>query len=68
MMESEILTLEQKFRLKVLENHIQGLSQEQVQKLLLKAVQQNMIKDNVIKRCTDRAANSVALVSRLERG
>ncbi len=67
MMESEILTLEQKFRLKVLENHIQGLSQEQVQKLLLKAVQQNMIKDNVIKRCADRAANNVALVSRLER-
>lgn len=67
-MESEILTLEQKFRLKVLENHIQGLSQEQVQKLLLKAVQQNMIKDNVIKRCTHQVANSVAIVSRLERG
>jgi hypothetical protein len=31
--------------------HIQGLSHEQAQKLLLKAVQQSMFKDNIIKCC-----------------
>lgn len=40
------LTLEQEFKLKVLENHIQGLSQEQLQKLLLLAVRQVMTKNN----------------------
>ena len=40
------LTLEQEFKLKVLENHIQGLSQEQLQKLLLVVVRQTMIKND----------------------
>ncbi len=42
------LTLEQQFKLKVLEIHIQGLSQQQAQKLLLKFVQIGMIKDNIM--------------------
>lgn len=51
-MEPIELTVEQQFKQKVLENHVQGLSQEQAQKLLLKAVQQSMLKDNIIKYCT----------------
>lgn len=50
-MKSAELTVEQQFKLKVLENHIQSLSQMQAQKLLLKAIKQNMIQDNVIKSC-----------------
>ncbi len=50
-MKSEELTIEQQFKLKVLENHIQSLTPEQTQKLLLKAVRQNMIQDNVIRGC-----------------
>ena len=50
-MKSSELTVEQQFKLKVLENHIQSLSQMQAQKLLLKAIKQNMIQDNVIKCC-----------------
>ncbi len=42
------LTLEQQFKLKILEIHVQGLSQQQAQKLLLKFVQIGMIKDNII--------------------
>ncbi len=47
-MNSTKLTLEQQFKLKILEIHIQGLSQQQAQKLLLKFVQIGMIKDNII--------------------
>lgn len=50
-MKSEDLTVEQQFKLKVLENHIQTLSQTQAQKLLLKAIKQSMIQDNVIRSC-----------------
>ena len=50
-MKSAELTVEQQFKLKVLENHIQSLSQMQAQKLLLKAIKQNMIQDNVIRSC-----------------
>lgn len=49
-MKSAKLTVEQQFKLKVLENHIQTLSQTQAQKLLLKAIKQSMIQDNVIRR------------------
>lgn len=45
-MESTELTLEQQFKLKVLESHIQGLSQEQLQRLILVAVRQVMTKSN----------------------
>ncbi|HEY9726996.1 MAG TPA: hypothetical protein V6D50_11165 [Chroococcales cyanobacterium] len=51
-MQSIELTVEQQLQLKVLENHIQGLSQKQVQKLLLKAIQLSMLKDNIIKSYT----------------
>ncbi len=50
-MEMKGLTLEQQFKLKVLETQIQSLSQEQAQKLLLSAVRLNLIKDNIIKHC-----------------
>lgn len=53
------LTVEQQFKLKVLENHIQGLSQEQTQKLLLLAVQQGMVKDNIIKCYPIEGQNSL---------
>jgi hypothetical protein len=46
MVEPTELTVEQQFKLKVLENHIQGLSQEQLQKLLLLAVRHVMIKNS----------------------
>jgi hypothetical protein len=51
-MNSIELTLEQQFKLKVLEIHIQGLSQQQAQKLLLKFVQRSMIKDNIMNNYT----------------
>ena len=54
------LTGEQQLQLKVLENHIQGLSQKQAQKLLLKAIQLSMLKDNIIKGYTrERQAESL---------
>jgi hypothetical protein len=52
-MKSIELTLEQQFQLKVLEMHIQGLSQEQAQKLLVKFVKIGMIKDNIISHSKD---------------
>ncbi|WGV24329.1 phycobilisome degradation protein NblA [Halotia branconii] len=47
-MNSTKLTLEQQFKLKILEIHIQNLNQQQAQKLLLKFVQLGMMKDNII--------------------
>ncbi|NDJ21786.1 phycobilisome degradation protein NblA [Nostoc sp. B(2019)] len=52
-MNSTELTIEQRFKLKVLEMHIQGLNQHQAQKLLVKFVQIGMIKDNIINHYTD---------------
>jgi Phycobilisome degradation protein nblA len=52
-MKSTELTIEQRFKLKVLEIHIQGLSQQQAQRLLVKFVQIGMIKDNIISHYTD---------------
>jgi hypothetical protein len=43
------LSLEQKFNLKVYEEQVKGLSQEQAQEFLLEVLRQLMIKDNVIK-------------------
>ena len=57
-MELKGLTLEQQFKLKVLETQIQGLSQEQAQKLLLAAVRLNLIKDNIIKHCAKDPQNT----------
>jgi hypothetical protein len=53
------LTVEQQFKLKVLENQIQGLSKEQAQKLLLKAVQRGMIKDNIIRHYAIERRNAL---------
>ncbi|HAA30567.1 MAG TPA: phycobilisome degradation protein NblA [Cyanobacteria bacterium UBA8553] len=58
-MELKGLTLEQQFKLKVLETQIQGLSQEQAQKLLLAAVRLNLIKDNIIKHCAKDSHNTL---------
>lgn len=58
-MELKGLTLEQQFKLKVLETQIQGLSQEQAQKLLLSAVRLNLIKDNIIKHCARDSQDNI---------
>ncbi len=57
-MEMKGFTLEQQFKLKVLETQIQSLSQEQAQKLLLAAVRLNLIKDNIIKHCARDSQNA----------
>lgn len=43
------LSLEQNFNLKVYEDQVKGLSQEQAQDYLLEVMRQLMIKDNVIR-------------------
>jgi hypothetical protein len=43
------LSLEQKFNLKIYEDQVKGLSQEQAQDFLLEVLRQLMIKDNVIR-------------------
>ena len=43
------LTLEQKFQLKIYEEQIKGLSQEQAQIMLLEVFRQLMVKDNAIR-------------------
>lgn len=48
MLNIQDLSLEQQFKLRVLQEHIQGLTPVQMQKLLLKAVKQNMLKTNII--------------------
>jgi hypothetical protein len=53
----DTIGLEQEFKLQVLSLHIEKLSQEQLRKLLLKAVRQGMSKDNLIKKL--RADNKI---------
>jgi hypothetical protein len=43
------LSLEQEFNLKVYEENVRNLSQEQAQEYLLEVLRQLMIKDNVIR-------------------
>lgn len=43
------LTLEQQFQLKIYEDMVKGLGQEQAQEMLLDVLQQLMMKDNAIK-------------------
>jgi hypothetical protein len=43
------LSLEQNFNLKVYEDQVKGLSQQQAQEYLLEVMRQLMIKDNVIR-------------------
>jgi hypothetical protein len=43
------LSLEQKFNLKMYEDQVKGLSQEQAQSFVLELMRQMMVKENVIK-------------------
>ena len=43
------LSLEQKFKLKVLQEQVQDLSQEEAQQYLLEMFRQMMVKDNLVK-------------------
>ncbi|WP_375506196.1 NblA/ycf18 family protein [uncultured Nostoc sp.] len=43
------LNLEQKFNLKLYEQQVKGLNQQESQKLLLEVLRQLMVKDNMIK-------------------
>jgi Phycobilisome degradation protein nblA len=43
------LSLEQKFNLKLYEEQIKGLSQEESQKLLLEVLRQLMVKENMLR-------------------
>lgn len=43
------LNLEQQFNLKLYEQQVKGLNQEEAQKLLLELLRQLMVKDNMIK-------------------
>jgi hypothetical protein len=49
------LSLEQKFNLKMYQDQIKGLSQEESQEFLLEILRQLMIKDNVIKHLLRQA-------------
>lgn len=43
------LSLEQQFNLKIYEEQVKGLSQEESQQFLLEVMRQLMVKDNVIR-------------------
>jgi hypothetical protein len=43
------LSMEQQFKLKVLQEQVQGLSKEQAQEYLLEMFRQMMVKDNLVK-------------------
>ena len=43
------LSLEQKFKLKLYENEVKGLSPEESQEFLLEVLRQLMVKDNMVK-------------------
>ena len=43
------LSLEQKFKLKLYEQEVQGLSPEESQQFLLEVLRQLMVKDNMVK-------------------
>ena len=50
MMELQLeLSLEQKFNLRIYEDQVKDLSQEQAQEFLLEVLRQLMVKDNVIR-------------------
>lgn len=50
------LSLEQEFKLQVLREQVQSLSQEQAQEYLLEVVRQNMVKDNLCKHLLKKAS------------
>lgn len=43
------LTMEQQFKLKVLEDQVQSLSLEQAQEYVIEVMRQMMVKDNLVK-------------------
>ena len=47
---SSQLSMEQQFKLKVLQEQVQGLSKEQAQEYLLEMFRQMMVKDNLVKQ------------------
>ncbi|MCC5645287.1 NblA/ycf18 family protein [Nostoc sp. CHAB 5824] len=49
------LNLEQKFNLKLYEQQVKGLNQQESQKLLLEVLRQLMVKDNMIKHLLKEA-------------
>jgi Phycobilisome degradation protein nblA len=49
------LNLEQKFNLKLYEEQVKRLNQEESQKLLLEVMRQLMVKDNMIKHLLKQA-------------
>ncbi|MEA5625060.1 NblA/ycf18 family protein [Nostoc sp. UHCC 0251] len=49
------LNLEQKFNLKLYEEQVKRLNQEESQKLLLEVLRQLMVKDNMIKHLLKQA-------------
>ncbi len=55
MNESGQLSLEQQFKLKVLQEQVQDLSKEQAQEYLLEMFRQMMVKDNLFKHLIKHA-------------
>ena len=49
------LTLEQKFQLQVLKEHVRHLSREDAQNYVLEIMQQMMVKDNLVKHLLKNA-------------
>ena len=49
------LSLEQRFKLKVLQEQVSGLSKEEAQKYLLEMFRQMMVKDNLVKNLLKNA-------------
>ena len=49
------LSLEQQFKLKVLQEQVEGLSEEQAQEYLLEMFRQMMVKDNLVKQLLKNA-------------
>jgi len=52
---SNQLSMEQQFKLKVLQDQVQGLSKEQAQEYLLEMFRQMMVKDNLVKHLLKNA-------------
>ncbi len=49
------LTLEQQFKLKVLQEQVKELSKEQAQEYLMEVFRQMMVKDNLVKQLLKKA-------------
>ncbi len=49
------LSMEQQFKLKVLQDQVQGLSLEQAQEYVVEVMRQMMVKDNLVKHLLKNA-------------